>query len=495
MRRILIPGVIALVCTASLVVAAENDRVPVRVGEAIPQTTPRQAQLPVNILDGEPVPVGVDSPMDSRIQGAVHPVESTIGLVPVDEYATPLGYGADKSGQVPLVMNDFFIVATNGTLQVSAGAGLLSNDFDLEGDNLVVNLITDTVDHGSLSVFADGRFNYTPSSGYFGVDFFDYRITDGTNSQESGRVYLEVVAVDRPPVAQNEFYRLAAGETLQIPAANGLLANDFDPDGDSVSVTLITRSTAHGALSVFAGGNFNFVPNQGFSGTDSFDYRISANGKNASATATIVVYEVNRSPIAMQDHYYVPLNGSLSIPAVAGLLRNDFDPDGDSTVVNLISNNVDHGSVSVFGSGTFSYTPTAGYSGLDSFTYRMADSNGANSSTTVTIFVGVTEGQFAPVPPPADTTRFGMSLPAPNPFNPTTKIDFRIDGSARTALRVYDVRGSLVRTLVDEHLPAGDHTVQWDGRDDRGAPVASGTYFAALSSGSKTASQRVALVK
>jgi flagellar hook assembly protein FlgD len=88
-----------------------------------------------------------------------------------------------------------------------------------------------------------------------------------------------------------------------------------------------------------------------------------------------------------------------------------------------------------------------------------------------------------------------MSLPTPNPFNPTTRIDFRVDGKARTTMHVFDVRGALVRTLVDENLPSGDHTVQWDGRNDQGAEVASGAYFVALVSGADLTSRKIALVK
>jgi hypothetical protein len=83
----------------------------------------------------------------------------------------------------------------------------------------------------------------------------------------------------------------------------------------------------------------------------------------------------------------------------------------------------------------------------------------------------------------------------PNPFNPATKIVFRIDRDAQASLRVFDVRGRLVRTLVDSYLAAGQRTVEWDGRDDSGHSVASGTYYMRLEGGGSYASKTINLLK
>lgn len=442
-----------------------------------------------------PLPVGGSSAPMAPPAPALHPVESSVGLLPVDETAGPVRRTADKSGAAPKVMDDHFTVKAGSTLAITAAAGILVNDYDPEGDAVSATSVTDYVDHGTLSVFADGHFNYTPTAGYTGYDYFDYRVTDGTNNLETGRVHFQVVATDRPPVAQVESYTVVKNVPLTV-AVPGLLANDFDPDGDAVAATLISDDVDHGSLAVFPDGHFTYTPATGFTGTDSFIYHISANGASALATVTLTVYDPNRAPIATGDYYYAPVSGSIAIPAAAGILRNDIDPDGNAISAILISNYVDHGTLSVFADGHFNYTPTLFYSGIDRFTYQMKDSNNATASAVVTIFVGVTSDPASPVPlPPADGERFGLSVPTPNPFNPTTRIDFRVDGTARTSLRVFDVRGALVRTLVDEDLPAGDHTVQWDGRDDQGAPASSGAYFVALSSGSDLASRKIALVK
>jgi hypothetical protein len=83
----------------------------------------------------------------------------------------------------------------------------------------------------------------------------------------------------------------------------------------------------------------------------------------------------------------------------------------------------------------------------------------------------------------------------PNPFNPSTSIGFRLLKSERADLEVYDVLGRLVRTLTNEVISEGYHTVVWDGKDDRGKDAASGVYFYHLSTPSFSAAHRLVLVR
>ena len=83
----------------------------------------------------------------------------------------------------------------------------------------------------------------------------------------------------------------------------------------------------------------------------------------------------------------------------------------------------------------------------------------------------------------------------PNPFNPSTRINYSLAESGRVELVIYDVSGRLVRTLIDDVLPAGDHHVRWDGRNQAGQTVASGAYFSLLRSGKNVQRQRMMLMK
>ncbi|MFZ1947355.1 MAG: FlgD immunoglobulin-like domain containing protein, partial [bacterium] len=65
----------------------------------------------------------------------------------------------------------------------------------------------------------------------------------------------------------------------------------------------------------------------------------------------------------------------------------------------------------------------------------------------------------------------------PNPFNPTTRIEFETPQAGRVQLVIFNVKGEVVARVVDELLPAGRHTATWDGRTTAGRPAASGVYF------------------
>jgi hypothetical protein len=84
----------------------------------------------------------------------------------------------------------------------------------------------------------------------------------------------------------------------------------------------------------------------------------------------------------------------------------------------------------------------------------------------------------------------------PNPFNPTTLIEYTIREAARVSVDVYDLRGRLVRGLVNDRLlAAGTHDVVWDGRSDRGLAMSSGVYLCHIEAGTLRASQRLVLVR
>jgi subtilisin-like proprotein convertase family protein len=84
---------------------------------------------------------------------------------------------------------------------------------------------------------------------------------------------------------------------------------------------------------------------------------------------------------------------------------------------------------------------------------------------------------------------------SPNPFNPVTEIAYGLPADGRMALRVYNVAGKLVRVLVDGDVDAGYHAAVWDGRDDRGEPVASGVYFCRMEAEAFEQSVKMVLLK
>ncbi len=83
----------------------------------------------------------------------------------------------------------------------------------------------------------------------------------------------------------------------------------------------------------------------------------------------------------------------------------------------------------------------------------------------------------------------------PNPFNPSTKIEFTLPARSQVELKIYNVRGELVKTLLNENMAATTHSVIWDGRNSTGQSVSSGVYFYSLKAGSYEKMEKMTLVK
>jgi hypothetical protein len=102
-----------------------------------------------------------------------------------------------------------------------------------------------------------------------------------------------------------------------------------------------------------------------------------------------------------------------------------------------------------------------------------------------------------PEPPRVDMTRVQLFQNHPNPFNPTTRIEFVVpEGrSQHVTLAVYDVTGARVKTLVDGTRTAGRHDEVWDGRDSNGRSAGSGVYFYRLRTNDAVLTRKMVLLK
>lgn len=97
-----------------------------------------------------------------------------------------------------------------------------------------------------------------------------------------------------------------------------------------------------------------------------------------------------------------------------------------------------------------------------------------------------------PVPVPGVHRLIGAY---PNPFNPRTEIRFELARATRVRVDIHDVRGRLVRTLINEPRLAGPHSLTWNGVDQRGAAVSSGSYYLRLVADDRVETQKVVLLK
>ncbi|HBO44873.1 MAG TPA: calcium-binding protein, partial [Planctomycetaceae bacterium] len=290
----------------------------------------------------------------------------------------------------PVGVGNQYAVATNETLTVAVGSGVLANDTHVDGDQLQASLVSG-VSHGTLALNADGSFVYTPAADFQGADTFVYRAFDGQAYSAQTTV---TIIVNNPAVVQNNAYSVEWNNVLAVDAANGLLANDTDPDSDALTAALVT-GPSHGTLALEADGSFSYTPNDGFHGTDTFTYAADDGLPNPSVgTVTITVTKINHAPVGLNDLYTVAVNETLTVDVANGILANDTDSDGDNLVAHLFSY-ASHGALSFNTNGSFVYTPNEDFQGTDTFVYKVYDGETYSGETTVTITVEAADEALA----------------------------------------------------------------------------------------------------
>ncbi len=313
-----------------------------------------------------------------------------------DSAVTTVSILVNPINNTPVAVNDSYATTEDTTL-VLGPPGLLLNDTDVDADSLTVTLVTGP-SHGSLILNPDGSFSYTPDLNYNGPDSFSYVASDGLASSLEATVSLTVTAINDAPVAVNDGYAIAEDTTLVL-GPPGLLLNDSDVDGDSLTVTLVT-GPSHGSLILNTDGSYSYTPDLNYNGPDSFSY-VANDGLASSleATVTLTVTAVNDAPVAMNDSYSTN-SGVLLTVGDPGVLANDSDLDGDVLTASVITAPA-HGSLVLATNGSFTFTPSAGFSGIDNFSYMASD--GLVNSTVATVTITVLP---IVLPPVSDNVNF-----------------------------------------------------------------------------------------
>lgn len=237
----------------------------------------------------------------------------------------------------------------------------------LPGNGQTINLSASSVEEGDRALWIN-----LPTDSENTIGFLLVRNTPPTTNPDAYSVLHDTALVTN--VGQPEY---------------GVLHNDNDMDGDSVTVTKVNGTAigspiqlASGAtVAMNANGSFTYTPATGWTGQDSFQYTISDGITTSVGNVTIAV--TNSPPVANTDNYFTGLNQGINVLAANGLLSNDNDMDGDPlavTKVNGLAANVgttitlaSGATLTVEEDGSFIYTPATGWSGIDSFTYEITD--------------------------------------------------------------------------------------------------------------------------
>ena len=256
---------------------------------------------------------------------------------------------------------------------------VLNNDSDPDNDPLTITSNTQP-SNGTVTCTATAC-TYTPNENFNGGDSFTYTISDGNDATDTATVTVTVTAANDDPVARNEAYETNEDTTLTVEAP-GVLENDTDVDGDSLTAAVVTEPQ-NGTLDLDPDGSFTYTPNENFNGEDTFQYEArDVNGGTATAAVTITVTAQNDSPVANTDTATTDEDS----PVKTDVVENDTDPDGDNLTV-LSASDPENGTATINDDNTITYTPRENFNGADSFTYRIGDGNGGFDRATVNVTV------------------------------------------------------------------------------------------------------------
>jgi hypothetical protein len=336
-------------------------------------------------VDGDALAIqAVTSPTrgTAEIRGATVVYTPSAGFSGIDGFTYVVADGQGGAATATVTVNVATVnhppMARGGSVttdeDVAITIAVLENDADPDGDALTLQSVTQPT-HGSLTR-SRTTVAYAPDSGFYGDDAFTYTISDGRGGTSSATITITVTEVNDPPTARDDSASTKEDATVAIL----VLANDSDPDGDLLTVESAS-SPAHGDVAI-SGSAIVYAPAPDFHGVDSFTYTVGdGRGGLSSASVTVYVADVNDVPVAGDDD----VSTLEDVPATVLVLANDTDPDGDPMTIESNSTPL-HGVATRTGTSIV-YTPTANYSGEDSFTYTVTDGNGGTATGTVTVTV------------------------------------------------------------------------------------------------------------
>lgn len=188
----------------------------------------------------------------------------------------------------PVASNDSIATDEDTPLNFAA-PGVLANDTDIDGNPLTAVLNAGPT-HGTLVLTTNGSLIYTPNANYNGPDSFTYHANDGSANSNVATVSITVTPVNDAPAASDDSYSTNKNVALVI-AAPGVLNNDPDVDGDTLSAVL-NAGPSNGGLTLNSDGSFTYTPDTNFVGTDTFTYHANDGTADSNvATVTITVNE------------------------------------------------------------------------------------------------------------------------------------------------------------------------------------------------------------
>ena len=439
--------------------------------------SPSAATGTVQFLDGT---TSLGSPPIATGQASVATSSLTVGTHTLTAvYSGDSNYLGSTSAALtqvidtpPVVLADAYGVLKDTALSVGA-PGVLGNDGDVDpGQTLSTVLpVSPPANATSFQLNPDGSFSYTPTSGFTGVDTFSYQATDGQIAGDIRTVTITVLNPTATPVAENDAYSVTAGSgsPLLTVIAPGVLGNDIGQG--LTAVPEVGGEPAHGIVTLNQDGSFTYTPATGYIGLDRFLYRAQDSSSNQSnlAMVTIAVLAAGAAPVAANDTYTADQETALT-RVLPGVLANDTTATGAARVSGPL-----YGTLVFPGDGSFVYTPIAGFSGMDSFTYIATNGTAISNLAMATILVRAKTTTTISAPGVTYPTDGAVTVSvSASAGMPAGTVSLTVDGGTAVA-QPLDGTGQSVFTVTG--LNGGSHTLgaTYAAQGNFGASSATGT--------------------
>lgn len=342
-----------------------------------------------NSIDLDPTTLAVEKTFTIANKGTFTANDDgTVSFSPALSFTGPVAVNYN-------VKDNFGVTSTNGTFTINyVLPAVLAN----AGTDIFINFATPSVSTSlagndptpgnsglwtqvsgpSTAVFANNTaFNTTVSNLLGGVYTFRWTVTNAAGCATSDDV---VVNVNRRPTAVNDIVSSNLNTPVNIP----ILDNDTDPEGNTtidISSVIIISPPSNGSVFVDpTTGVALYTPTNGYTGSDSFTYTVKDIRGLVSNFATVSI-GVSLRPVGTNDNAVTSASTAVNIPVA----NNDPGRSGTSVVEATLPVN---GTIIVNPDNTITYTPNAGFSGRDPFTYKLRTPGGVESDP-ITVSVSV----------------------------------------------------------------------------------------------------------
>jgi hypothetical protein len=304
-------------------------------------------------------------------------------------YTVSDGTLTDETGTLTVTVNTVndAPVAVEDSISVEEDAALTStnviaNDTDIDNDTLLV-LSATTTGTGTVTINVDNlSVDYTPAVNFNGTETISYTVSDGTLSDENGKLTITVNPVNDAPIAVKDTLTVIEGSALKTV---DVIANDTDIENDVLSLVAVSTAGT-GTVSVNADNlSIDYKPENNFYGEEIITYTVSdGNLSDEKGILTVTVIPDNDAPIAVADQATVDEDSGLTS---INVIANDTDIDNDKLVLLSVSTS-GYGEVSInTDSLSVDYTPAIDYHGIEEIMYTVSDGIAKDENGKLTITV------------------------------------------------------------------------------------------------------------